>query len=144
MIDKANLAPKRRWFRFSLQTLFIVVAILGTAGYWLARQTAFERARHNYEYSYAAWNAEALAAVEVCKASLRLFEAETAVPFANRKKAADAHLARVEGIRALAYGDLSEWLMGVSDDASLAAAQARKQEVARYCEEAEQMAAAMR
>ncbi len=29
-------APNRRWFRFSLRTLFVVVTIIAAIGYWLA------------------------------------------------------------------------------------------------------------
>jgi hypothetical protein len=37
MVDKPLMtpAPKRRWFRYSLRTLFVVVAVLVSSGYCL-------------------------------------------------------------------------------------------------------------
>ncbi len=41
----APTAPKRRWFRWSLRTLFVVVAVVGVAlwwhGQWLKQRDAF-------------------------------------------------------------------------------------------------------
>jgi hypothetical protein len=142
MSEDVSHAPKRRrWFRFSLRTMFVAVAILGTAGYWAARQAAFARAQHNYEYAYGAWQAEAILTEEVCKASLHLYNTEVAVPFADRGKAAASHLERMKWVVELAYGDNSEWLMGVSDDASLAEARARKAKIEDYYAEAKRMVA---
>jgi hypothetical protein len=38
--------PKRRWFRFSLRTLFVLVTVIGVAAGWLANQLNWIRQRH--------------------------------------------------------------------------------------------------
>ena len=40
--------PKRRWFRFSLRTLFVLVTIVGVAAGWTARQLNWIRERHDF------------------------------------------------------------------------------------------------
>jgi hypothetical protein len=40
-----NIAPKRRWPRFSLRTLFVVVTVLGC---WLGYQLNWIRQRHDF------------------------------------------------------------------------------------------------
>jgi hypothetical protein len=107
---------RRRWFRFSLRTLLVVVAICGTVGFWVARQIASQRASRAYETAYAKWDAEMITTAGLCRASLELYHAQAAVPFANRQKAAAAHLARVDAVRqeyrslipVTTWGDLDE------------------------------------
>jgi hypothetical protein len=89
--------------RFSLKTLLVVVTVCGTAGYWYAMQTAFWRASEAYERAVAGWNADTILTDDLCKSSVRLFEAEVSVPFSSRSKAAAAHLSRLEGIRERVY-----------------------------------------
>ena len=38
--------PKRRWFSFSLRTLFVVVTIIGVGAGWVAYQLNWIRERH--------------------------------------------------------------------------------------------------
>ena len=93
----ANARPHR--FRFSLRTLFVVLTICGTGGYWLAKQTAYWRASDAYAQAAAAWEADVITTADFCKAAKQLFDAEASMPFADRGKVAAAHLARMEGIR---------------------------------------------
>ena len=39
--------PKRRWFRFSLRTLFVLVTIIGIAAGWVTYQLNWIRERHS-------------------------------------------------------------------------------------------------
>jgi hypothetical protein len=136
--------PRRGWFRFSLLTLFVVVTVCSAGGYWLACRANLERAQRDYEHREQALMRLIGTPAEACESSLRLFHAEARTPFADRRKAAGSHLERVENIREIAYGPFSEWLMGVSDEASLAEAQARKAEIDRYYDEARRIASGAR
>ena len=52
-------APKRRWFRFSLRTLFVVVTVVGIACSWALSQKKWIRDRSeamNWVQSQRAWN----------------------------------------------------------------------------------------
>ena len=40
--------PKRRWFRFSLPTLFVLVTVIGIGAGWVAYQLNWIRQRHNF------------------------------------------------------------------------------------------------
>ena len=40
--------PKRRWFRFSLRTLFVLVTIIGVAAGWVEQQLNWIRQRHTF------------------------------------------------------------------------------------------------
>jgi hypothetical protein len=40
--------PKRRWFRFSLRTLFVMVTIIGVAAGWAGYQLNWIRQRHAF------------------------------------------------------------------------------------------------
>ena len=40
--------PKRRWFRFSLRTLFVLVTIIGVGAGWVAHQLNWIRQRHEF------------------------------------------------------------------------------------------------
>jgi hypothetical protein len=40
--------PKRRWFRFSLRTMFVVVTLFGVAAGWVAYQLNWIRQRHEF------------------------------------------------------------------------------------------------
>ena len=44
--------PKRRWFRFSLRTLFVLVTIVGVAAGWVAYQLNWIRERHKFVVQY--------------------------------------------------------------------------------------------
>ncbi|MBI2827553.1 MAG: hypothetical protein HYX69_23000 [Planctomycetia bacterium] len=132
--------PRRRWFQFGLGTMFLAVTACAIAAYWLHLRAAREQARSEWDRTYSAFQTYAATAKDACEASLRLFRAEAAVPFADRRKAAASHLERVEQVRNFAYGPASEWMMGVSDEPSLAEAKARKAEIDAY-DEAARMAA---
>jgi hypothetical protein len=119
--------------------MFVAMAIFGTVGYWIACQTAYTRAKQEYDRTYAAWRAETLPTVDACNSSLRLYRAEIAVPFADRRQAAESHLARVERIYEIVYGPWSEWNMGIANDADLARELARKRELEDYCAEARRL-----
>jgi hypothetical protein len=41
-------APRRRWFRFTLRTLFVVVTLAAIAASWVAYQINWIRARHTF------------------------------------------------------------------------------------------------
>ena len=46
-----SLAPKRRWFAFSLRTMFVVVTVFGSAagfGNWINNQRNWIRQRHEF------------------------------------------------------------------------------------------------
>lgn len=133
-------AARRRW-TFTLRTLFVVVAICGTAGYWLACHVACQRAQRNYELVYSYWQAELVPAVNLCEESRRLCWAEARVPFADRHRAAAEHLERMENVWLSAYGLASEWMMGVRDDADLAGTKKRRSEIERCYHEAQRLAA---
>ncbi len=110
-----TLAPNRRWFRFSLRTLFIVLALAGTVGYWGFRHYAYEQALYEYEAGYAGWQAQTVTTADVCEQSFRLFHAESAVPFANRIAAAQANLDRIEKIKKVVYHIASIGMFGGTD-----------------------------
>jgi hypothetical protein len=93
-----SASSNRRW-SFSLRTLFIAVMILGTAGYWIARRAAFERANHAYDRAYAEWQAELILTSELCKTSQALFQAQVDVPFSDRSKAAASYLVRMDKLK---------------------------------------------
>jgi hypothetical protein len=40
--------PKRRWFRFGLRTLFVLVTIVGVCAGWVAYQLNWIRQRHEF------------------------------------------------------------------------------------------------
>ena len=40
--------PKRRWFRFSLRTLFVLVTITSVTAWWWTRQLNWVRERHKF------------------------------------------------------------------------------------------------
>jgi hypothetical protein len=40
--------PKRRWFRFSLRTLFLLVTIVGVGVSWVVHQLNWIRERHEF------------------------------------------------------------------------------------------------
>jgi len=42
----APAPPRRRWFRFSLRTLFVLVTLLGVFSAWLTMQVKWITARH--------------------------------------------------------------------------------------------------
>jgi hypothetical protein len=73
--------PKRRWFRFSLQTLFVLVTITGVCAGWAAYQLNWIRQRHNYLQNTIITNTDLEAHVDkfvakwkaTCPWSLRLF-----------------------------------------------------------------------
>jgi hypothetical protein len=44
--------PNRRWFRFSLRTLFVVVTTVGVASGWVAYQLNWIRQRHAFFNAY--------------------------------------------------------------------------------------------
>src|SRR5436190_21469206 len=44
--------PKRRWFRFSLRTLFVVVTVIGIGAGWVAYQLNWIRQRHEFAKRY--------------------------------------------------------------------------------------------
>jgi hypothetical protein len=52
MIDKP---PPRRWFRFSLRTMFVVVTILAAVGGWVASRLVWIRARDQLLYGQERW-----------------------------------------------------------------------------------------
>jgi hypothetical protein len=45
VVDGVTAAPKRRWFRFSLRTLFVVVTVMAMAAAWLAWVISLDRQR---------------------------------------------------------------------------------------------------
>ena len=54
------VTPNRRWFRFSLRTLFVAVALLSLAMAWLARTASILRERnemiqHTTSFSLDTW-----------------------------------------------------------------------------------------
>jgi hypothetical protein len=84
-------APRRRW-SFGLRSMFVVVTICSTAGYWLVCRAAFQRQQQHYESIAASWQAEMTPPADVCEASLQLFRTEAAMPLADRRRAAESHL----------------------------------------------------
>ena len=88
--------PNRRWFQFSLRTMFVIVTICGTIGYWLAKEAAVARARRAYERAAAGVEAEVATWEDLCQASLDLYRAEASVPLANRARMANEHLERMQ------------------------------------------------
>jgi hypothetical protein len=48
---------KRRWFRFSLRTLFVVTTIIGVCAGWVLYQLNWIRQRHDFtaRYSWIGW-----------------------------------------------------------------------------------------
>ena len=40
--------PKRRWFRFSLRTLFVLMMVIGICASWVAYQLNWIRQRHEF------------------------------------------------------------------------------------------------
>ena len=44
--------PKRRWFRFSLRTLFVVVTIISLPLGWIAYQLSWIQQRHHFFSHY--------------------------------------------------------------------------------------------
>ncbi len=139
-MNSRSLPVARRWLRYSLRTLVVVLTLGGTVGYWLACKADVWRQQREYERLNARWEAELASADEVCEASLRLCRAESAVPFADRHRAASAHLSRVEKVWASRYGPLGEWLQGVGTDAELKEAQAGKAVIDGYVDQAKRMA----
>ncbi len=128
--------PGRRW-SFSLRTLFVLVTVAGLGSYWIVREAGFRRAGHAYEQSLVDYHAEVITAADLYNASLHLYEAETSVPFANREKAAIAHLGRVAKLKKLVdlvYGQ-GYPAHGHEDELSKAVA-----EVAGFYAEAEKLA----
>jgi hypothetical protein len=132
----SDAGSKLRRFRFSLRSLLLVSSLCVAAGFWGFRYSARRQAQYECDRTFAAWESGLASSVEACQASLALYHAESAMPLADRRQAADEHLDRVERVRLTSYGPLSEWSMGASDSASLARAQARKAEVERYSSEA--------
>lgn len=134
----------RRWFRFSLRTMFVVLTLAAVAAFWLHHLAVRQRAREECDRTFASWDAAVVTSEQACEASLRCFNAEVAVPFADRRKAAASHLARVQRVKVRDYGPYSEWLMGVRNETDLAEAKARKAKIEAYCREAERMVADFR
>ncbi len=81
----------------------MVVTVIATIGFWATRYVAWQRAERAYLDAYVAWEGETLPSAELCLASRRLYEAEIAVPFADRKKAAAAYLARAAKMKRQLY-----------------------------------------
>jgi len=130
----------RRWFRFSLRTMFAVVTVLAVALYWPIRIRQASVASKNYQLAAAEFDSSVCAAEHVCEASLNLYRAELAVPFADRQAAAAAHYHRIERVWNFAYGPTSEWLMGASNDASHAKATADRAKIEAYFIDAAKLA----
>lgn len=128
-------AANRRWFRWSLRTMFVAVALCGTGVYWMAALAASERARHAYERAHASYEAELTSMPDVCRASLALFQAQEAVPFANRNAAALAHLQRIEQLHVRAV-EGPAWDYDIGD--------AARAEVASFYSEAQRLASESR
>jgi len=130
--------PRRRWYQFRLATVFLAVAILSIGGFWLNRWFVRERAREAWQMVGSDFGADS---IDACEVSLRLYRADAALPFVDRDRAAAEHLARVERIWNMHYGPTGEWMMGVADDESLAAAVGIKQKVERYVADASKLTA---
>jgi hypothetical protein len=53
--------PKRRWFRFSLRTLFVLVTVVGVVAGWVAYQLNWIRQRHIFFSKYViAWTSTSI------------------------------------------------------------------------------------
>lgn len=48
MTDNAIPAPKRRWFAFSLRTMFVVVTVVGLLAWWVHRNLEQVRERDRF------------------------------------------------------------------------------------------------
>ena len=131
--------PNRRWFRFSLRTLFVVVTVLSVAGYWGMQKYRARQAEMAWQRAFDKWSVELLSHRDLYLASRRLLTAELAVPFFGHREAADAHLARME---ALKY----DWDTGrpVRMFSNLDAADRTEAQIHGYYDEAEQIAAGYR
>ena len=101
-----SCAPNRRWFRFSLRTVFVVVTIVGCIGAWATYHLNWQRQRrHAIENGEVGVIVSASAFVahpppRQPPLSLRLFGAESIYGF-GLVSAADASDAELERLRAL-------------------------------------------
>jgi hypothetical protein len=77
---------KRRWFRFSLRTLVIVVPMVFAASYWAYRDYAARSARAEFEGTFEAVEAQTATHEQLFAASDYCLQAALAVPFADKKR----------------------------------------------------------
>ena len=129
-------APNRHWFRFSLRTLFVVVTVAATAGYWITQEFRAWSAARAWQRAADGYEAEVVTTYDLCRASRDLLNAELAVPFARRAVAANAHLARMEALKRK-WDDVVCRMLSDSREREEA-------EVSGYYDEAKQIAAGYR
>ena len=132
--------PTKHRLRYSLRTLFVVVALVAVSLYWPVRVQQAHRAREAYVMAQLLRDCEMNTNEDLCEASLKRYRAECAVPFADHDEAAAAHFERIARAWNISYGPASDWRMGISGTADLAEAIAKRDKIRAYYDEAARMA----
>src|SRR5262245_47668611 len=91
-------ASNRRWLRYRLRTLFIVVTIAGTVVPYSIRYYAWLKAAHMFDRVEAAFDDEKVTADLLIEASRRRLAAELNVPFASAIAAHSRHVRTAQKI----------------------------------------------
>jgi hypothetical protein len=86
--------PRRRWFHFSLRTLFLVVTFVVPAPWVIAKGIEISCAATNLALQSAAFECDAIDCRQFVAASRRLRDAQASVPFCERW-ATSEHLERI-------------------------------------------------
>ena len=94
-----DTVDNRPWFRFSLRSRFVAVALTAIIGYLVAARAKVHWAQDAYRRASAGWEGEMVPTPVVCQASLDLLNAELGFPLTNRAKSAAEHLQRIERIK---------------------------------------------
>ena len=95
-LQKSNPLLRRvRWFRFSLATFLLSIAILSYAFYWFGQYEQALEAVKTYQQAEAAFETQTVSPEELCFESERRLRAEVDVPFADQTAAYQEHLQRV-------------------------------------------------
>lgn len=109
------MAAGRRWRQFSLTSLLAVTAVAGCAtfaAHWFASWRRAQAAEHAFVAAEAKWDAGIGRFEEVREASSKLLDAESALPFADRRAAQIAYLNRTARLEKRVAGMLALAMFG--------------------------------